>query len=172
MKHVIALFDRLCLALAWLSGLIAAGVMSIIFVGVVMRYVFRRPLAGGFELIEVGMGLMVFTALPWLVRQRGNIRVTVLSDRFPPLAARLADLAGQVLGAGLMVLIARRVWMQGERLTNFGEVTMSLRIPKGLIAQGMSVMLVLTALAFLICALECLRRQYPDNAAQTGGGVR
>lgn len=170
MKTVIALFDRLCLALAWLSGLIAAGLMTVIFVGVVMRYLFRHPLAGGFELIEVGMGLMVFTALPWLVRQRGNIRVTVLSDRFSPLAARLADLVGQLLGAGLMGLVAWRVWLQGVRLTSFGEVTMSLRIPRGLIAQGMSVMLVLTALAFLICALECLRRRYPDTANQGGPG--
>ncbi len=164
MKILLVLFDRLCLALAWLSGLIAAGVMTVIFVGVIMRYFFRRPLSGGFELIEVGMGLMVFTALPWLVRQRGNIRVTVLSDRFPPLAARLADLAGQLLGAGLIALIAWRVWLQGERLASFGEVTMSLRIPKGLIAQGMSVMLALSALAFLICALETLRRRYPDSA--------
>lgn len=164
MKSMLALFDRLCLALAWLSGLIAAGVMTVIFLGVIMRYFFRRPLSGGFELIEVGMGLMVFTALPWLVRQRGNIRVTVLSDRFPPLAARLTDLLGQMLGAGLMALIAWRVWLQGERLTSFGEVTMSLRIPKGLIAQGMSLMLALTALAFLICALETLSRHRPHTS--------
>ncbi|WP_169052602.1 TRAP transporter small permease [Pseudooceanicola onchidii] len=166
---LLTLFDRLCLALVWLSGLIAAGVMTVTFVGVVMRYVFRNPLMGGFEMIEIGMGLMVFTALPWMIRKGGNIRVTILSERFPPAFARLMDVIGQCLGAALMGFIAWRVWLQGNRLLRYNEVTMELRVPKGLIAQGMSVMLVIAALAFLICAVEALRRRAPDTTLQTGG---
>ena len=164
MRPLLSLFDRLCLALAWLSGLIAAFVMAVTFVGVVMRYGLRSPLMGGFEMIEIGMGLIVFTALPWMVRTGGNIRVTILSDMFPPLLARLADFAGQIVGAALMAFIAWRVWLQGERLLTYNEVTMELRVPKGLIAQGMSVMLALTALAFLLCAFEALRRTQRPTA--------
>lgn len=163
---MIRAFDSLCLALAWLSGLIAAFVMTVTFVGVVMRYVFRNPLMGGFEMIEIGMGLIVFTALPWMVRKSGNIQVTILSDRFPPALKRLTDFIGQILGAGLMAFIAWRVWLQGNRLLTYNEVTMELRVPKGLIAQGMSVMLVIAALAFLICAFEALRRQGPGTDTQ------
>ncbi|MAY87861.1 MAG: hypothetical protein CML02_14225 [Pseudooceanicola sp.] len=162
-------FDRICLALAWLSGGIAAFVMAVTFVGVVMRYVFRAPLMGGFEMIEIGMGLIVFTALPLMVLRRGNIAVTILSDRFPPTLARIATLLGDLVGAGLMGFIAWRVWLQGARLLTYGEVTMELRIPKGLIAQGMSVLLAVTAVSFLVCAIAALRRAEAPRTSGTGG---
>ncbi|MEY8838165.1 TRAP transporter small permease [Cribrihabitans sp. XS_ASV171] len=168
MRPVLAAFDRICLALVWISGLIAAFVMAVTFVGVVMRYVLRHPLMGGFEMIEIGMGLIVFTALPWMVRRGGNIRVTILSDMFPPLLGRATEFAGQILGAALMAFVAWRVWLQGERLLTYNEVTMELRVPKGMIAQGMSVLLVVTALAFLVCAVEALRRSGRDGPARSG----
>lgn len=168
MRPLLPLFDRLCLALAWLSGLIAAFVMAVTFVGVVMRYGFRAPLMGGFEMIEIGMGLIVFTALPWMVRQGGNIRVTILSDMFPQWLSRTADFVGQITGAVLMAFIAWRVWLQGDRLLTYNEVTMELRVPKGLIAQCMSVLLAVTALAFLVCAIEALRRTGRASAADPG----
>ena len=167
MRALLRLFDHLCLALAWLSGLIAAFIMTVTFVGVVMRYILRKPLMGGFEMIEIGMGLVVFCALPWMVRQGGNIRVTILSDRFSPLFSRLADFGAQLLGAGLSAFIAWRIWLQGVRLLTYNEVTMELRVPKGLIAQSMSVMLAVTALAFLVCAFEALRRSGRTNEPGT-----
>lgn len=157
-----AVFDKVCLILAWASGAIAAFVMTVTFVGVVMRYVFRDPLMGGFEMIEIGMGLMVFTALPLMVRRRGNIAVTVLSDRFPPGLARATTTLSNLVGAVLTGFIAWRVWLQGERLLTYGEVTMELRVPRGLIAQGMASLLAIAALAFLLCAAEAIRRSKTD----------
>ena len=162
-----AVFDKVCLILAWASGAIAAFVMTVTFVGVVMRYVFRDPLMGGFEMIEIGMGLMVFTALPLMVRKRGNIAVTVLSDRFPPGLARATTTLSNLVGAALTGFIAWRVWLQGERLLTYGEVTMELRVPRGLIAQGMASLLAIAALAFLLCAVEAIRRSKTDPAGAT-----
>ncbi|MCY6382937.1 TRAP transporter small permease [Hoeflea prorocentri] len=156
-------FDRLCLMLAWASGTIAACVMIVTFVGVTMRYVFRSPLMGGFEMIEIGMGLMVFTALPLMIRRRGNISVTLLSDRFPPNLARVTTTLSDLIGAALTGFIAWRVWLQGDRLVTYGEVTMELRVPKGLIAQGMATLLAIAALAFLVCAMEAIRRHRSAN---------
>ncbi len=158
LTRVIAIFDKACVALALVSGAIAAFVMAVTFVGVVMRYGFRSPLMGGFEMIEIGMGLIVFTALPLMVRNRGNISVTVLSDKFPPSLARATSVLSDLVGCALTGFIAWRVWLQGERLLTYNEVTMELRVPKGLIAQGMALFLAATALAFLICALEARRR--------------
>lgn len=168
MRTLLSLFDRLCLALAWLSGLIAAFVMTVTFVGVVMRYVLRKPLMGGFEMIEIGMGLIVFSALPFMVRKNGNISVSILSDLFPPLLARISEFMGQMVGAVLMAFISWRVWLQGERLLTYNEVTMELRVPKGMIAQGMSVLLAITAVAFAICAIEAVRRSSRNAQARTG----
>jgi TRAP-type C4-dicarboxylate transport system permease small subunit len=166
----ITLFDRLCLALAWLSGLIAFFVMAVTFTGVVMRYGFRSPLMGGFEMIEIGMGLIVFTAVPLMVRRRGNITVTILTERLPPKVLAVATFLSDLVGAALMAFVSWRVWLQGERLLTYNEVTMELRVPKGLIAQGMAVFLAVAALAFLICAIDVLRRARPA-VSETGGGL-
>ena len=168
MTAAIAIFDWLCRGLAWISGGLAAFVMGVTFIGVLMRYVFRHPLSGGFEMIEIGMGLIVFTALPLMVRKRGNIQVTVLYDRFPEGLRVALRILSELTGAGLSGLMAWRIWLQGERLLTYNEVTMELRIPKGLIAQGMSVMLAITALAFLVCAYEALRRTAPPSGSEIG----
>ena len=104
------------------------------------------------------MGLMVFFALPLMVRQSGNIRVTILFDRLPDALRRYAGFVTELLGACICGFIAWRMWLYGERILRFGEVTMELRIPRGAIAQSMSVLLVVAAIAFVICALESLRR--------------
>lgn len=158
-------FDRLCLWLGWLSGAVAAFVMAVTFTGVIMRYLFRSPLMGGFEMIEIGMGMIVFTALPLMVRRRGNIRVTILYDRFPPAARRIASFIAELGGAALTAFMAWRVWLQGSRMLTYNEMTMELRIPKGLIAQGMAALLIIAALAFLFCALEALKGEAPEGAA-------
>lgn len=169
MTSTINLFDRLCMTLAWLSGAIAFFVMAVTFTGVVMRYGLRSPLMGGFEMIEIGMGLIVFTAVPLMVRRRGNISVTVLIDKLPKSLVRLSELVSDLTGAALMGFIAWRVWLQGQRLLTYNEVTMELRVPKGLIAQGMAVLLAVSALAFLVCAIEALRRDLPAPSSKGGG---
>lgn len=157
MNGAITFFDRLCLALAWLSGLIAFFVMAVTFTGVVMRYGFRNPLMGGFETIEIGMGLIVFTAVPLMVRRRGNITVTILIERLPTPLVRAAGFVSDLVGAALMAFVSWRVWLQGERLLTYNEVTMELSVPKGLIAQSMAVLLAVAAIAFLLCAIESLK---------------
>jgi len=167
MTAAITFFDRLCLALAWLSGLIAFFVMAVTFTGVVLRYGFRNPLMGGFEMIEIGMGMIVFTAVPLMVRRRGNITVTILIERLPPLLVRAAGFVSDLVGAALMAFVSWRVWLQGERLLTYNEVTMELSVPKGLIAQSMAVLLAVAAIAFLLCAVEALKH---DRSAAPASG--
>lgn len=156
-------FDRLARLLVWVSAAMATVMMLTIFVNVVMRYVFRSPPRGAFEIIEITMGLLVFFALPLMIRQSGNIRVTILFDRFAEPVRRWATFATELLGTAICAFIAWRMWIYGERVLRFGEVTMELRIPRGAIAQSMSMLLVVAAIAFLICAVEGLRRAPPPQ---------
>lgn len=167
--RIVRAIDGVILALGWLSGGIAAFVMAVTFVGVVMRYVFRNPLMGGFEMIEIGMGLIVFTALPLMVRNRGNIRVTILFDKFSPGLRRITTFVSEMIGAALSLFMAWRIWLQGERMLRYHEVTMELRVPKGLIAQCMSGLLVVAAVAFAVCAIEALAaRNAPARSDDQG----
>ena len=147
-----------------IAGSLATAMMLATFANVVMRYIFRSPISGVFELTEIGMGLVVFFALPGMIRRRGNISVTVLFDRFPAARRRGATVATDLLGGALCAFIAWRIWLQGERMLRVGEVSMELRIPKGLVAQSMAALMAAAALAFTICAVEALR-------GRTGGAT-
>lgn len=163
-RNIVKFLDHGFTLLAWVSGLLAAVVMFATFANVVMRYVFRDPIGGVFEITEVGMGLIVFFALPKMIRMRGNIRVTIVFDRFSQMARRYTTFATELLGAAICSFIAWRMWLYGERILLYREVTMELRIPKGLIAQSMSLLLVAAAIAFVVCALEALDRSRGGGA--------
>lgn len=166
---LIRMLDYAFQALAWIAAALAALMMLTTFGDVVMRYLMRSPIPGSFEIIEASMGLIVFFALPWMIRKRGNIRVTILFDRLPPRSARAAACATDLLCAATCAFIAWRVWLFGERILRYGEVTMELRIPKGVVAQSMSVLLAVSAAAFLLCAIEALKGAQPDQ--ESGAGI-
>ena len=68
------------LVLAWIAGLLAAIMMSATTLDVAGRYFLNAPLYGAFEITEITMGLIVFTALPLAVMRREMITVTVQTD--------------------------------------------------------------------------------------------
>lgn len=155
---MIALADRVFLALAWVAGGFAVVMMVTTFSDVVMRYFFNNPIHGAFEITELSMGLIVFFALPMMIRARENITVTVLFDNFPPFLRRAVVVMTDLTGAAVCALIAWRMWLYGERLVRFREVTMELAVPRGLVAQIMAALMAVAAVAFILCAWQALRR--------------
>lgn len=140
-------------ALAWLSGALAAVMMVSTTVDVAGRYLFNRPLYGAFEITEISMGLIVFTALPLAVYRREMIVVGVLSDRYPERLRRLVDAVGLALGAALFGFVSWRMWVYGERLWSYRERTLELRVPKGLIVQAMSGLAAFAAVACVVAVV-------------------
>lgn len=145
-------------ALAWVACACAGVMMVTTATDVLLRYFFNRPIPGAFEITEITMGLMVFFALPLMVRRRENIVVNVVFDLAPVAVQRLLTVVTDLACAAVCTLIAWRMWLYGARLSRFNEVTMELAVSKGLIAQTMAVLMGLTALAFLLCGLEAARR--------------
>ncbi|MEO1104427.1 MAG: TRAP transporter small permease [Pseudomonadota bacterium] len=142
-----------------LSGLLAAVMMVTTTIDVGGRYLFNSPLYGAFEVTEISMGLIVFTALPLAIYHREMIIVSVLSDRFAPAGQRLVAATGDVLGAAIFGFMSWRMWVYGERLWSFRERTLELRVPTGLIVQSMSVLAAFAAIACLMAFIDTLTRR-------------
>lgn len=151
------LIDRLFLALAVAAGAIAGLVMALTFADVLGRYLFNSPIRGAFELTEMAMGLLVFGALPLVTLRREHVVDAILFDRMPDAVRRVLAVAFDLLGAAVCGLMAWRMWLYGDRLVRFGEVTMELRIPKGMVCMAMAVLVGLAAVAFLLAAWNAAR---------------
>lgn len=151
MRPVMPLLFRLLLGLA---AVLAFAMMALTFSDVVMRYFFDNPIRGAFELTEIMMGLMVFTAAPAMTWAGENICVTLIAERLP---VRLADILRRVMDliCGVVSgLAAWQLWRHGARLLRYREVTMELALPKGYVVWLMAVGMGLVAIAFLMAALR------------------
>ena len=94
-------FDRFARLLVWISAAMAT-VMDADHLhqcGHALRLP-EAPHGGLSRSIEITMGLLVFFALPMMVRQSGNIRVTILFDRFAEPVRRWATFATELTGHG------------------------------------------------------------------------
>ena len=134
---------------AWLEGALGATSGTVLFlmmmitaVDVVGRYVFNKPLNGGFEITEMLLAALIYCGLP-LVSQR---REHIVIDTFDPLmSARvkrgldvLAEIVCSLTLAGIGYLIFRRA----ARVAEYGDTTNVLKLPLAPVAYLMGTMII------------------------------
>ena len=116
----------------WMAGaasIFLLGLMLITFADVVGRYFFDAPLVYTVEMVELGMGLMIFFGLGLTTLNRGHIAVDLIAGVVPRVTR--AWLAGfsALIAVIFFGLITWRLW---DRATNFwsdGLATQILFLP-------------------------------------------
>ncbi|MGE0097190.1 MAG: TRAP transporter small permease [Hydrogenophaga sp.] len=130
------------------AGVVALFIlMVVVFVDVVGRNLFNRPLPWGTELLEVVLAVLIFALYPVLALRSSHITV----DLIPlPRALRAPQraLAGLV-GATLFGVIAFCTARQAIRSAGYGDASPLLQIPTAYVLWGMCALSVVSAFAFL-----------------------
>ena len=124
--------------------------MLVTAVDVVGRYVFNKPLNGGFELTEMMLAALIYCGLP-LVSQR---REHIVIDTFDPLMSRrvkrgldvLAEIICSITLGGIGYLIFRRA----ARVAEYGDTTNVLKLPLAPVAYLMGTMIIVACLIHLL----------------------
>ncbi|MGO1118138.1 TRAP transporter small permease [Rhodovibrionaceae bacterium A322] len=116
---------------------VLGGLMALLFafltlltcIDVVSRYFFDSPLPGAFELTELTMGALIFTALPLTTLGREHVEVDLLAQFMtPPLLAKLRivmDLVTAIILGVFAVLLVKH----GLKLAGDGAATDALSLP-------------------------------------------
>jgi len=94
-----------------LSSLMVLLVMLMVMADIVWRSVFNNPVPGAFETVESMMVFIVFLAFAQVQATRGNIRVSVVTDRLPVAVHEALEAFACLVG---LVLFALVVWKTGE----------------------------------------------------------
>jgi TRAP-type C4-dicarboxylate transport system permease small subunit len=71
-------------ALEWTIGAIMAGIVIILFIGVILRYLFNAPLFWSEEVTVLGLIWLIFLCGAILVKQDKNVCITVICDLCKP----------------------------------------------------------------------------------------
>ncbi|MGF1639501.1 MAG: TRAP transporter small permease, partial [Rhodospirillales bacterium] len=130
------------------GGLVLLAVMVLTVASVAGRGLLSRPLAGDFELVEIGVAVAIFAFLPYAQLVRGHI-VVDLFTRGASLRTRAAlELAGNLALTGIAGVLTWRLVLGGLDLARFREVTMVLAVPVwwGFVPAGLALAL-LTAVS-------------------------
>lgn len=132
-------------------GLVAAAtlfaMMALAFVDVWGRYLFRRPVFGGYEVTEFMMGVLIFTALPLLCAREGHVTIDLLDQVLRPAWARWQRLVVNVISGGALAVMSWQLWVLSGDHARYQEVTMTLKIPHAPFSTLFAVMAALAALA-------------------------
>jgi len=143
-------------AVGILPAVILMAMMALTFVNVFMRYLFRQPISGAFELMSYMLGLMVFLSLILVAARSEHVRISVLDGFLPVWFRRSRAVLVNLILAGTSAGLGYRLWLYGERLQGWGEKTQMYGLPTGLLAKIMAVSTMLCAVLFVLLALKVI----------------
>ncbi len=144
---------------ALLGGLVLVGVVLLTATSVVLDMLFRRPLPGDFELVQILVAQAAFAFLPWSQIRRGHVVVDLFTMRAPAWFQRGAQAMGSLLMLLLALLLLWRMSIGALDYHDpvYPEITPILGIPVWLAFPPILVSLLLWAAASAVTMLEDLR---------------
>jgi len=123
--------------------------MCITLVDVVGRTVFHSPLPGATELTEINLAFLTFLAYPVIAYRQQHIAVDILDPILSSRLKRCLMWVSVLIGIGIFVIIAWRLWLTGLRSIAEGDQTGTLGLPLGYVFCWMAVMSALTVFMLL-----------------------
>ena len=131
------------------ASAILMGLMCLTFADVVARYVFNRPLRGGFEVTELLLLVLIFAGLPLVSHADEHVTMDFI-DRLLRGRARLwLRRMVNLLVAALMFFMSWQVVIKARRISSYGDATDVLRIEYGPFVYFSAAMIALAGLIHL-----------------------
>lgn len=153
-------FDRLLVPLlGGIAALILFTMMLLTCGDVFGRYFLNKPIYGAFELTETLMAGLIFMGLPLVTLRQEHVTVDVLDPITSDAVLRVQHVIASLIACVATGYLAWRLSFRGMNLVNAGETTAQLKLPLGYLAYGMSVLMAVTALCFLVLIFRRPSRQ-------------
>ncbi len=103
--------------------------MCVTVVDVAGRYLFGKPLPGGFELTEMLLAVAVFASLPLVELREEHIAIDLLDGWYSKQARCWRRLIVHALCAAAMIAVARQLFTKAEAIGQDAMTTAVLSIP-------------------------------------------
>jgi TRAP-type C4-dicarboxylate transport system permease small subunit len=128
--------------------------MTLTFVDVVARYVFNRPLRGGFEVTELLLLVLIFGGLPLVSHANEHVTMDFIDRLLTTRGRDLWQRGVHAVSAAIMFLLTWLVWLKADRISAYGDATDVLRILYGPFVYFMALMIALAGLIHLYKTFE------------------
>lgn len=115
---------------ASIAGMVFVVAMVLLtFCDVVMRYIFKSPIIGATELVQM---MFICLVLGWgnSASGRDNLRIDIVLDALPKKVAAIVDIIVTVVMIGIAILIAYALMVSAGFSKQFNEYYSLLKFPK------------------------------------------
>ena len=130
MMRVVSRIASAQLALAMLA-LVVMGAVTV--ADVALKYLFSRPIAGAYDLVESLLPVVIFHGLPATLLRRQNIAIDLIDHVAGPARTRALIAAGDVVMAAVLALIAWAMVSPALQAYDFDDRKLELGLPLSVI---------------------------------------
>jgi len=122
-------FLSLARRLDMIAALAVFAMMSLTCVDVFLRYFFRMPIPGTYEIVALLGTVAVSFAMAHTLAERGHVAVSLVVQLFPKRLQGIIESMTSIFGIILFCLIAWQSVLYGMDCQRAGEVSLTLELP-------------------------------------------
>ena len=137
-------------ALGVTSAIVLFAMMLITAVDVAGRYLFNKPIEGGFELTEILLAALIYCGLPLVSARREHIVIDTFDPMFSRAVKRGLDMLAEVVCAVALAGVGWLIFLRANRIVEYGDTTSVLRLPLAPVVYLMAAMITVAALIHLL----------------------
>lgn len=147
-------WSGLSLILGTIAIILLVALAGLTCVDVVARYWFNAPVNGAYELTQMMLAVLVFTALPLTTAAREHVEVELITDLAKPAISRIICFLAGLLSAVVLLALSWRLYHHAEKLATDGAVTNSLALSLAPIGYIGAISCVLSAVIAVLMGLK------------------
>lgn len=153
---------------ALLGGVLLIGIVLMTAYSATTNLLFNAPIAGDFEIVEMGVSLAIFAFLPFCQLTKANVSVDIFTMRAGPRLRVVMALFASLIAILFAILLFWRMSVGMLDYREYEEYTAILGIPLWMAFPPILFSLFLLALASLITAAESIGvLDQADNGMKT-----
>ena len=165
-------FRMLVRVLQLIMAVILFAMMVVTVADVTGRYLFARPIPGGFEVVQYMMAFVIFASLPLTTVSDSHLSVSIVSKALSGASRRVHSVFVLLVSAIAVFVLAWRITEQAGIQVRLQQVSGFLRIPLSWIGYGIAVFAWLTFAIIVVMLGGAIlgRRIVMAEAAATAEG--
>ena len=111
-----------------LGGAAVLLMMAIATVNVILRYPFKMPWPGAYEVVGFLGAIVIAFALGYTQKRKDHIVVDILTEKFPKRVNRILDGTNYLITTIFFALVSWQIFVFGTKIFRSGEVSETLKI--------------------------------------------
>jgi TRAP-type C4-dicarboxylate transport system permease small subunit len=159
-------FDRVIAPfLGAVAAIILFAMMVLTCADVIGRYFLSQPIFGAFEITEMMLASLIFAGLPLVTLRNEHVTVDVFDAVTPDWLFRVQHVFACAVAFVATGYLAWRLWLRALNMDAAGETTAQLKLKIPYLTYSMSLLMALTAVAFLVLMLRRPPRNVPGEVS-------